>query len=170
MSEFIDREKAIANIKAVYCCGCEHYNGVRCRACQIMDAMDVLEDEPAVVQDAQRWRKTSETPPTKEDAGKDGSFVLSVYYSEFYKKWRICQQTWELVVALQDEYPFWMPLPELPGERPKKLYWRERAGTTICPVCGYECNDDYYLDKFCPGCGTRLLFNEEGTEHDQSGM
>ena len=46
MSEFIDREKAIANIKAAYCCGCEHYNGVRCRACQIMDAMDVLEDSP----------------------------------------------------------------------------------------------------------------------------
>lgn len=114
MSEFIDREKAIANIKAAYCCGCEHYNGVRCRACQIMDAMDVLEDEPAVVPDAQRWRKTAENPPTKEDAEKADSFVLSVYYSEFYKKWRICQQTWELVVALQDEYPFWMPLPELP--------------------------------------------------------
>lgn len=110
MSEFIDREKAIANIKAAYCCGCEHYNGVRCRACQIMDAMDVLEDEPAVVPDAQRWRKTSENPPTKKDAEKADSFV---HYSEFYKKWRICQQTWE-VVALQDEYPFWMPLPELP--------------------------------------------------------
>ena len=55
MSEFIDREKAIAKIKAAYCCGCEHYNGVRCRACQIMDAMDVLEDEPAVVPDVQRW-------------------------------------------------------------------------------------------------------------------
>ena len=45
MNEFIDREKAIANIKAAYCCGCEHYNGVRCRACQIMDAMDVLADD-----------------------------------------------------------------------------------------------------------------------------
>lgn len=48
MSEFIDREKAIANIKAAYCCGCENYNGVRCRACQIMDAMD---DARAVIQD-----------------------------------------------------------------------------------------------------------------------
>lgn len=58
MSEFIDREKAIANIKAAYCCGCEHYNGVRCRACQIMDAMDVLEDEPAVpVIDAKSMEK-----------------------------------------------------------------------------------------------------------------
>lgn len=58
MSEFIDREKAIANIKEAYCCGCEHYNGVRCRACQIMDAMDVLEDEPAVpVIDAKSMKK-----------------------------------------------------------------------------------------------------------------
>lgn len=58
MSEFIDREKSIANIKAAYCCGCEHYNGVRCRACQIMDAMDVLEDEPAVpVIDAKSMKK-----------------------------------------------------------------------------------------------------------------
>ena len=46
------------------------------------------------------WRKTEENPPTKEDAEKADSFVLSVYYSEFYKKWRICQQTLELVVAL----------------------------------------------------------------------
>ena len=58
MSEFIDREKAIAKIKASYCCGCEHYNGVRCRACQIMDAMDVLEDEPAApVIDAKSMKK-----------------------------------------------------------------------------------------------------------------
>ena len=58
MSEFIGREKAIANIKASYCCGCEHYNGVRCRACQIMDAMNVLEDEPAVpVIDAKSMKK-----------------------------------------------------------------------------------------------------------------
>lgn len=77
MSEFIDREKAIANIKAAYCCGCEHYNGVRCRACQIMDAMDVLEDEPAVVPDVQRWRKTAEEPPTEADANEDGD-VLSI--------------------------------------------------------------------------------------------
>ena len=68
MSEFIDREKAIAKIKAAYCCGCENYNGVRCRACQIMDAMDVLEDEPAVVPDVQRWRKTAEEPPTEKDS------------------------------------------------------------------------------------------------------
>lgn len=58
MSEYIDREKAIAKIKAAYCCGCENYNGVRCRACQIMDAMDVLEDEPAVpVIDAKSMEK-----------------------------------------------------------------------------------------------------------------
>ena len=75
MSEFIDREKAIANIKAAYCCGCEHYNGVRCRACQIMDAMDVLEDEPAVVPDVQRWRKTAEEPPAEKDSAHGNVLV-----------------------------------------------------------------------------------------------
>lgn len=48
MNEFINREKAIAKIKAAYCCGCNDYGGVKCRACQLMDAMDVLEDEPAM--------------------------------------------------------------------------------------------------------------------------
>lgn len=58
MSEFIDREKAIAKIKAAYCCGCNNYGGVKCRACQIMDAMDVLEDEPAMpVIDAKSMQK-----------------------------------------------------------------------------------------------------------------
>lgn len=58
MSEFIEREKAIARIKAAYCCGCNDYGGVRCRACQIMDAMDVLEDEPEMpVIDAKSMKK-----------------------------------------------------------------------------------------------------------------
>lgn len=67
MDESISREKAIANIKAAYCCGCENYNGVRCRACQIMDAIDVLEDEPAVVPDVQRWRDPDKDPPKVEE-------------------------------------------------------------------------------------------------------
>jgi hypothetical protein len=171
MSEFIDREKAIANIKAAYCCGCEHYNGVRCRACQIMDAMDVLEDEPAVVPDVQRWRKTAEEPPTEADAN-DCEMVLAVATGYIGTRYHKNVETWpfDTVALLPKEFPIWMPLPKLPGERPKKLYWREKACTTICPVCGYECNDDYYLDKFCPGCGTRLWFNREEAEHDQPDM
>ena len=55
MSEFIDREKAIAKIKAAYCCGCNNYGGVKCRACQLMDAMDVLEDEPAQSAACAHW-------------------------------------------------------------------------------------------------------------------
>lgn len=166
MSEFIDREKAIANIKAAYCCGCNDYGGVRCRACQIMDAMDVLEDEPAVVPDVQRWRKTAEEPPKAEDADPRSATVLTVQTGiGFVTAWE-----WHIVADFPEEFPVWMPMPKLPGERPKKLYWRENACTTTCPVCGYECNDDYYLDKFCPGCGTRLWFDEEEAEHDQPDM
>ena len=111
MSEFIDREKAIANIKAAYCCGCENYNGVRCRACQIMDAMDVLEDEPAVVPDAQRWRKTAEEPPTEADANEDG-YVLSINMN--LGGMNTTDWPWNVVAAFPDCLPVWMPLPKKP--------------------------------------------------------
>ncbi|MFR7502699.1 MAG: hypothetical protein ACLUVA_07840 [Faecalibacterium sp.] len=70
---------------------CEHYNGVRCRACQIMDAMDVLEDEPAVVPDAQRWRKTAEEPPTENDARiRKGHRILSLGKGKTGRKVGFC--------------------------------------------------------------------------------
>lgn len=167
MNEFIDREKAIANIVAAYCCGCEHYNGEKCRACQIMGVMDVLEDEPAVPDSWQlQWRKTADDPPKIEDTDHRSTTVLTVQvWIGFVTAWE-----WNIVADFPEEFPVWMPMPKLPGERPKKLYWREQACTEICPVCGYECSDDYYLDKFCPGCGTRLWFNEEEAEHDQPDM
>lgn len=107
MSEFIDREKAIENIKAAYCCGCENYNGVRCRACQIMDAMDVLEDEPAVVPDVQRWRKTSENPPTEKDAayGK----VIAVFMDAKFAQAAPWELAWEDVQFGLEYYK--QPLP-----------------------------------------------------------
>ena len=40
MSEYIDREKAIAKIKAAYCRGCENYNGVRCRGMRKLSLPD----------------------------------------------------------------------------------------------------------------------------------
>ena len=111
MSEFIDREKAIANIKAAYCCGCKNYNGIKCRACQLMDAMDVLEDEPAVVPDTQRWRKTSENPPTEADANEDGC-VLSININR--GDTNTTNWFWNVVAAFPDCFPVWMPMPELP--------------------------------------------------------
>ena len=46
MGECIDREAAIKRIKEVYCVGCNSYNGVRCRACGMGDAIDIIEDAP----------------------------------------------------------------------------------------------------------------------------
>lgn len=115
MSEYIDREKAIANIKAAYCCGCENYNGVRCRACQIMDAMDVLEDEPAVVPDVQRWRKTAEEPPTREDGNEIGSILCAGYHCNIRDGlWLENIMPWHVVRDNLGMFPLWMPLPKLP--------------------------------------------------------
>ena len=48
MAECIEREATIKRIKEVYCVGCNSYNGVRCRACGTGDAIDMIEDAPAV--------------------------------------------------------------------------------------------------------------------------
>lgn len=128
------------------------------------DEIALVEDAPAVVPDFQRWRKTAEEPPTEKDSAHGN--VLVKYMDATFAQ----SAAWDTVASAPDLFTLWMPMPKLPGERSKKLYWREKAGTTICPVCGYECDDDYYLDKFCTGCGTRLWFNEEGAEHGQPDM
>lgn len=132
----------------------------------------VVESTPTAANtDVQRWRKTAECPPT-EAAANDCGMVLAVAAGYIGTRYHKNVETWpfDTVALLPKEFPIWMPLPKLPSECPKKIYWREIACTTICPVCGYECDDDYYLDKFCPGCGTRLWFNEEEAEHDQPDM
>lgn len=47
MAEYIEREETIKNIQKTYCAGCNSYNGVRCRACGIGDAIDMIENAPA---------------------------------------------------------------------------------------------------------------------------
>lgn len=47
MAEYIEREATIKRLEEVYCVGCNSYNGVRCRACGIGDAIDMIEDAAA---------------------------------------------------------------------------------------------------------------------------
>lgn len=47
MAKYIEKEATIKRIEEVYCADCNSYNGVRCRACGIGDAIDMIEDAPA---------------------------------------------------------------------------------------------------------------------------
>lgn len=47
-NDLISRSALLENIKRVYCADCNSYNGVRCRACGTGDALDMIEDAPAV--------------------------------------------------------------------------------------------------------------------------
>ena len=40
----IDADALCKKVKATYCQGCYDYYGVRCRACNIMDFVDLVED------------------------------------------------------------------------------------------------------------------------------
>ena len=48
MARLIDADKRIAEIKKIYCDGCENYDGVRCRACWVGDAICLIDDATTV--------------------------------------------------------------------------------------------------------------------------
>ena len=54
-SEYLERNALIERIKKAYCNGCENYNGVKCRACGIGDAIDVVEDAPTALERTAEW-------------------------------------------------------------------------------------------------------------------
>lgn len=48
MARMIDADKRIAEIKKIYCDGCDNYGGDKCRACWVDDAMCLIDDAPTV--------------------------------------------------------------------------------------------------------------------------
>ena len=47
MAEYIERDALMLRIKEIHCAECDSYNGVRCRACLVDDALDYIDSEPA---------------------------------------------------------------------------------------------------------------------------
>ena len=54
-SEYLERNALIERIKKAYCNGCENHNGVKCRACDIGDAIEVVEDAPTALERTAEW-------------------------------------------------------------------------------------------------------------------
>lgn len=48
MARLIDADNRIAEIKKIYCDGCDNYGGVKCRACWVDDAMCLIDDATTV--------------------------------------------------------------------------------------------------------------------------
>ena len=64
MARLIDADKRIAEIKKIYCDGCDNYGGAKCRACWVDDAMCLIDDAPTVdavevvrCRDCRYWEK-----------------------------------------------------------------------------------------------------------------
>lgn len=53
--EYLERSALIERIEEAYCDGCKNYNGVRCSACGIGDAIEVVEDAPTALERTARW-------------------------------------------------------------------------------------------------------------------
>ena len=123
MADYIERGPLLEAFKAKFCEDCPGgYDRAKCKSwCVAADEIALVEDAPAVVPDVQRWRKTAECPPTEKDA-VHGNVIVK------YKNTTFTQSaTWNIVAGAPETFPLWTPIPELPGERPKKLYWREKS-------------------------------------------
>lgn len=89
MSEYIDREKLIVDIKNRYCKPCENegknYKHTKCRACWVDDMIDEIEEAPtAEVIEARHGRWVSTEYPFMnecEDCSECG--YRTVYGNEF---------------------------------------------------------------------------------------
>lgn len=56
------------------------------------------------------WRKTAECPPKVEDTDPRSATVLTVQVGNgFVTAWE-----WHIVADFPEEFPIWMPMPELP--------------------------------------------------------
>lgn len=61
------------------------------------------------------WRKTAENPPTEKDAAKQCGSVLTVQNGAgFVTAWH-----WTVVADFPEDFPVWMPMPEMPKEEKK---------------------------------------------------
>ena len=47
MTEYIEREALMRQIKEIHCADCNSYHGVRCRACWVDDTLGYIDSEPA---------------------------------------------------------------------------------------------------------------------------
>ena len=89
MSEYIDREKLVSDIKNRYCKPCENegkdYKHTKCRACWVDDMIDEIEDAPtAEVVEVRRGRWVPTEYPFMnecEDCSECG--YRTVYGNEF---------------------------------------------------------------------------------------
>ena len=129
MAEYIERESTLERIKNAYCTGCESYNGIKCSACGIMDAMDLVDDAPEINL-ASLWRDASTPPPTHVDEWDDGPDHYRFEVSD--EVWIYCIDGTRLLGRYDKENGWfesngpqisnsyhgcvthWMPLPETP--------------------------------------------------------
>lgn len=59
------------------------------------------------------WRKTAENPPTEKDAAYGNGKVIAIYTDAKFAQ----AAPWDFVAVDPQNFPFWMPMPELQEEK-----------------------------------------------------
>lgn len=86
MHRLIDADALEKEIKRVYCTGCNDYHGLRCRACDTDDALDMIDDAPTV--DAEPVRHGRWTEPYRNDIWD--CYECSCCGEKYDRTWNYC--------------------------------------------------------------------------------
>ena len=84
MAKLIDADKRIAEIKKIYCDGCDNRCGVKCLDCWVDDAMCLIDDAPSAdAVEVVRCRKCMHWKPSGSKAGNSFSDMEYIGGCEF---------------------------------------------------------------------------------------
>lgn len=109
----IDADALIEQIEDVHCKGCDSYNGVKCRACDICIGIDYLEEAPTF--DPWHYPAKGEYPTEGEDvvalvkAGKKMLKGIGVYINQEWairhreEMWLIEPYAWQYIEPPKEE-------------------------------------------------------------------
>lgn len=114
----IDGNALVKQIEEVHCKGCNNYNGVMCRACTWMDAMDYIEDAPTV-----------DTQPVKHGHWADYGSGVGMYCSECRHRIRYRNGIRETTMFSDGEFKF-------------VQYASKNGYYDFCPKCGAKMDGD----------------------------
>lgn len=91
----IDADALMDLVQKTHCTGCNNYNKVKCRACEIGDMLDYLDDAPTV----DLWKY-----PSRGELPDDNEIVLLRIKGKVWKKMEFGQWNGMFFVANDSDY------------------------------------------------------------------
>lgn len=160
----IDADALIKPIEETHCKGCNNYNGVMCRACKWMDAMDYIEDAPTIEAEPVKRGKWEHERCTECGKSLEDLFSGEFYYDQ--EEVKFCPNCGAKMggYAYMNDKPHWTNTDGTVWDARDKDGKQELEISIVaakCSVCGKWAEQvnafpPYMHYRYCPHCGKKM--------------